>query len=60
MKSKSVLKIIFLILIFDSMSHIYEVKRNYLNLNTVQIISLISFRVVLILSIFYFLIKKSN
>ena len=60
MESKSVLKIIFFILIFDSLSHIYQVKRNYLNLNTLQIISLISFRVVLILSISYFLFKKSN
>ena len=58
MESKSVLKIIFIILIFDSLSHIYELKRNYLN--TVQIIFLISFRVVLILSLLYFLIKKTN
>ena len=60
MESKAVLKIIFIILIFDSISHIYEVKRNHLNLITVQIISLISFRVVLILSLLYFLIKKPN
>ena len=58
MESKSVLKIIFIILIFDSMSHIYEAKRNHLNLITVQTIPLISFRVVLILSLLYFLIKK--
>lgn len=54
------LKIIFFRLIFDRMSHIYEVKRNCLNLNSGQIVSLISFRVVLILSIFYLLNKKIN
>ena len=58
MESKSVLKIIFIILIFDSISHIYEALRNFLNLNILQIIFLISFRVVLILSLLYFLIKK--
>jgi hypothetical protein len=60
MESKSVLKIIFIILIFDSISHIYEALRNFLNLNILQIIFLISFRVVLILSLLYFLFKKNN
>jgi hypothetical protein len=60
MEKKLVLKIIFFILIFDSLSHIYEVQRNYLNLNIVHIVFLISFRLALISALLYFLINKAN
>ena len=60
MEKKLVLKIIFFILIFDSLSHIYEVQRNYLNLNIVHIIFLIFFRLALISALLYFLINKAN
>ena len=60
MEKKLVLKIIFFILLLDSISHIYEALRNFLNLNILQIIFLISFRLALILALLYFLIKKAN